>query len=252
MPCGGPSPDCAAFGAVCSFIDTMSIKVIFGLGNTGAEYACTRHNAGQIALGVLADSFGATFSENKFCNARVAKIGLGGSGVWLVFCNGYMNNSGEGAKKASAFFGVGGGEIAVIYDDITLPVGRMKLTKGGSSGGHNGVADIMERLGNDFVRIRMGIGAKPFKQMDLADFVLGRLPEADLAAIRAADIKKCVETLVLGGLERAQNEFHRIEHPKNAKPKAQEGATDSAAESPTVGENAGGCRKGLQSAQSVE
>ncbi len=230
----------------------MSIKVIFGLGNTGAEYACTRHNAGQIALGVLADSFGATFSENKFCNARVAKIGLGGSGVWLVFCNGYMNNSGEGAKKASAFFGVGGGEIAVIYDDITLPVGRMKLTKGGSSGGHNGVADIMERLGNDFVRIRMGIGAKPFKQMDLADFVLGRLPEADLAAIRAADIKKCVETLVLGGLERAQNEFNRIEHPKNAKPKAQEGAADSAAESPTVGENAGGCRKGLQSAQSVE
>lgn len=252
MPCGGLSPDCAAFGAVCSFIDTMSIKVIFGLGNTGAEYACTRHNAGQIALGVLADSFGATFSENKFCNARVAKINLGGGAVWLVFCNGYMNNSGEGAKKAAAFFGVGGGETAVIYDDITLPVGRMKLTKGGSSGGHNGVADIMDRLGNDFVRIRMGIGAKPFKQMDLADFVLGKLPEADLAAIRAADIRKCVETLVLRGLERAQNEFNRTERPNPAKPKVQDCAADASAESPKLGENADGNRKGLQSAQSVE
>ena len=102
----------------------------------------------------------------------------------------------------------------MIYDDITIGVGRMKLSRGGSSGGHNGVADIMEFCGNSFVRVRIGVGAKADKRMDLADHVLGKLSEADLAAISALPVRECFSLLLSKGLEAAQNEINRRAEPR--------------------------------------
>lgn len=188
----------------------MSIKILFGLGNSGAEYAATRHNAGAILLKALADKFGAEFSKNKYCNAMTAKIRFSSEEVALAFCLGYMNNSGEGVGRVLSFYKLSAAEAAVIYDDINLELGRVKISLGGSSGGHNGVNDIIGRVGNDFVRIRMGVGAKVCKEMDLSDHVLGKMSPEEIAKITAFDIAGCAETLVLRGLERAQNEFNRI------------------------------------------
>ncbi len=189
----------------------MSIKILFGLCNSGAQYVNTRHNAGAIVLERVADSYGAQFVKNKFCGASLAKIGVGGSQTYLALCDGFMNESGVGVKKVMSFLKVSSSsEVAVVYDDITLPVGRFKVSVGGSSGGHNGVSDVMARIGNEFARIRIGIGAKPYKTMDLADYVLGKLPEDDVRAISSLDTDDCVDVLLTQGVEKAQNLFNRI------------------------------------------
>ncbi len=189
----------------------MAIKILFGLGNVGDDYKNTRHNAGVIVLKNLASIRGAEFSKNKFCNAEIAKIISGTSVVVLAFCNGYMNNSGDGLKRVMSFFKFEPSEVGVIYDDITLPVGRVKLSQGGSSAGHNGVGDIMRKIGNDFVRIRIGIGSKQHKAMALSDHVLGRLSAEDVETIKAFDVCSCVDVLVSQGVAKAQNIFNRTE-----------------------------------------
>ena len=100
-------------------------------------------------------------------------------------------------------------ETAVLYDDINLDVGRMKLSLGGSAGGHNGVSDIMQKCGNTFMRIRLGIGAKPDKRMDLADYVLGKFSDSDLTAIKSLDVKGVLALSVSRGFEAAQNIYNR-------------------------------------------
>ena len=187
----------------------MSVKIIFGLGNTGVDYLGTRHNTGAMLLKKLADATGAVFVKNKYCGAFVAKAAVAGDTALLAFCDGYMNNSGEGVKKTLAFFKIQPNQTAVIYDDITLPVGRVKLSLGGSCGGHNGVDDVMQKIGNGFVRIRVGIGAKPFKQMSLADYVLSPLSESDTDAIMSVDIKAIVSDMISKGLDKAQNIHNR-------------------------------------------
>lgn len=187
----------------------MSIKVIFGLGNTGAAYAGTRHNTGAMFLMRLANAYGGHFAKNKYCAAFVAKVKICSADVVLAFCDGYMNNSGDGVAKTLSFLKVKPAETAVIYDDITLDAGRVKLSQGGSSGGHNGVASVMDRIGNDFVRIRIGIGAKPFKEMPLADYVLGKIPDDDWLLMKGVDICAIAEAIVRDGIAKAQNVFNR-------------------------------------------
>ena len=183
----------------------MSIKILFGLGNIGKEYVQTRHNAGVIVLKNFAELRGAGFSKNKFCNAEIAKVISNSKVIVLAFCQGYMNNSGIGVKDVLSFFKFEPDEVGVIYDDITLPVGRVKLSQGGSSGGHNGVNDIMQKIGNEFIRIRIGIGSKQHKAMALSDHVLGKLSNDDILAFKSFDICSCIETLTSQGLAKAQN-----------------------------------------------
>jgi len=189
----------------------MSIKILFGLGNIGDEYLQTRHNAGVIVLKNLAQIRGVEFAKNKFCNAEIAKIMSASHSIILAFCQGYMNNSGVGVKKVLSFFKFAPNEVGVIYDDITLPVGRVKISQGGSSGGHNGINDIMQKIGNDFARIRIGIGSKQHKAMALSDHVLGKLSAEDIEAFKAFDICSCVDMLVSEGIAKTQNTFNRTD-----------------------------------------
>ena len=162
----------------------MSVNIAVGLGNSEARYALTRHNAGAIVLEGLAKSCGVPFMRfNKYANAYLAKGSIGSCDLTFAFAEGYMNESGKSLAKILKYLKADISSVAVIYDDITLEVGRMKLTVGGSSGGHNGVADIME--------------------------CCGKLSEPDLAAIGNLPVKLCFELLVSKGIEAAQNVINR-------------------------------------------
>lgn len=193
----------------------MSVNLAVGLGNSEARYALTRHNAGALALERLAKSCGVECMRfDKYANAYLAKGSIAGKPLAFAFAEGYMNESGRGLARILKRLKADISSVAVIYDDITIGVGRMKLSRGGSSGGHNGVADIMEFCGNSFVRVRIGVGAKADKRMDLADHVLGKLSEADLAAISALPVRECFWLLLSKGLEAAQNEINRRAEPR--------------------------------------
>lgn len=193
----------------------MSVNLAVGLGNSEARYALTRHNAGALALERLAKSCGVECMRfDKYANAYLAKGNIAGKPLAFAFAEGYMNESGRGLARILKRLKADISSVAVIYDDITIGVGRMKLSRGGSSGGHNGVADIMEFCGNSFVRVRIGVGAKADKRMDLADHVLGKLSEADLAAISALPVRECFSLLLSKGLEAAQNEINRRAEPR--------------------------------------
>lgn len=193
----------------------MSVNLAVGLGNSEARYALTRHNAGALALERLAKSCGVECMRfDKYANAYLAKGSIAGKPLAFAFAEGYMNESGRGLARILKRLKADISSVAVIYDDITIGVGRMKLSRGGSSGGHNGVADIMEFCGNSFVRVRIGVGAKVDKRMDLADHVLGKLSEADLAAISALPVRECFSLLLSKGLEAAQNEINRRAEPR--------------------------------------
>ena len=193
----------------------MSVNLAVGLGNSEARYALTRHNAGALALERLAKSCGVECMRfDKYANAYLAKGSISGKPLAFAFAEGSMNESGRGLARILKRLKADISSVAVIYDDITIGVGRMKLSRGGSSGGHNGVADIMEFCGNSFVRVRIGVGAKADKRMDLADHVLGKLSEADLAAISALPVRECFSLLLSKGLEAAQNEINRRAEPR--------------------------------------
>lgn len=193
----------------------MSVNLAVGLGNSEARYALTRHNAGALALERLAKSCGVECMRfDKYANAYLAKGSIAGKPLAFAFAEGYMNESGRGLARILKRLKADISSVAVIYDDITIGVGRMKLSRGGSSGGHNGVADIMEFCGNSFVRVRIGVGAKADKRMDLADHVLGKLSEADLAAISALPVRECFSLLLSKGLEATQNEINRRAEPR--------------------------------------
>lgn len=188
----------------------MSINIAVGLGNCEACYAKTRHNSGVIALESLAKSCSvASMQFDKYANAYLARGTIGGHELTFVFAKGYMNESGVALAKILKYLKADISSVAVIYDDITLDVGRMKLTQGGSSGGHNGVANIMERCGNTFARVRIGVGAKIDKRMDLADHVLGKLSEDEIKTIETLPLHECFKLLVTKGLEAAQNVINR-------------------------------------------
>ena len=191
----------------------MPIKIVIGLGNAEPQYALTRHNVGAILLGELASDCGVRLEYEKYSNAYAAKCRIANVPAVLAFANGYMNLSGQNIKKILAFYKFDISETLVIYDDIALEPGRMKLNIGGSAGGHNGVDDIIRHCGNTFLRLRVGIGAKPDKRMDLAEYVLGRIPTCDLILIKSLKFKECIASVLTMGVEAAQNIFNSREKP---------------------------------------
>ncbi len=188
----------------------MSVRLAIGLGNMGARYDKTRHNVGMEAVARIAKSFGGSFTRNKYCAAYLCKAQVCGRDVVFAAAEGYMNESGINLAGILKFLKLDISETAVFYDDITIESGRFKLSEGGSAGGHNGVANIMAVCGNSFARVRIGLGGKPFKSMDLADYVLGRLTPAEAANFDSAlpDIGAAFGMIVSKGLAAAQNVFN--------------------------------------------
>ncbi len=153
--------------------------LIVGLGNPGAEYAYTRHNAGFLTLDYLAQKMNVKVDRAKFrCLYGMGE--LGGKKVILMKPQTFMNASGEAVRGCADFYKIAPEHIIVISDDVNLAVGRMRLRRSGSDGGQNGLKSIIYQLNSDgFPRIRIGVGQKPSPEYDLANWVLGKFPEAD-------------------------------------------------------------------------
>ena len=152
----------------------MSIAVIAGLGNPGPKYRNTRHNIGFDVVDLLAAKYGAIWKTEARFESDVAAITYGERKLMLLRPQTFMNDSGRALGAALRYRKLEADSLLVVYDDLTLDLGRTKLSVNGSAGGHNGIADMLQKLGPGFIRYRVGIGAKPQKEMDLADYVLGK------------------------------------------------------------------------------
>ena len=189
--------------------DDRVMYIIAGLGNPTREYEKTRHNVGFEVIDVLADMLGTTVEEKKFKGLYGRGI-IGGEKVLLLKPQTFMNLSGESVKAAADFYKVDHEHIIIIYDDISLDVGQLRIRKKGSAGGHNGIKNIIAHLGTqEFPRIKVGVGDKP-KKMDLADYVLSRFSKEDRAAMEDAfkEAAKAVEVMITEGMDTAMNQFN--------------------------------------------
>jgi PTH1 family peptidyl-tRNA hydrolase len=152
----------------------MPIAVIAGLGNPGSKYRNTRHNIGYALVDQLATKYGSTWKHEARFEAEVAVIQHDERKLMLLKPQTFMNASGRSLGTVLRYRKLSTESLLVIYDDLTLDLGRIKLSVNGSAGGHNGIADILTQVGAGFARYRVGIGAKPHKEMDLADYVLSK------------------------------------------------------------------------------
>lgn len=184
--------------------------LVVGLGNPGEKYENTRHNVGFLTVDELAERARVPVQKLKH-RALTNTLEVGGVKVLLMKPVTYMNLSGEAVRQAVDFYKIPPERVLVVSDDTALAVGRLRIRKGGSAGGHNGLKNIIQHLGTDqFPRVRVGVGEKPHPDYDMADWVLGKFQGEDKKAIdgavkRAAD---AVECLLKEGPDRAMNRFN--------------------------------------------
>ena len=183
--------------------------LIVGLGNPGREYENTRHNAGFRALDILAAKLGCKVDKAKF-QGLYGQVTHNGRKLLLLKPQTYMNLSGRSVLQLSAFFQVPPQNIIVLFDDISLEPGRLRLRKDGSAGGHNGIKSIIQELGSqDFPRVKIGVGAKPHPDYDLAAWVLSAFSAQEEKALQPALERAAAATLAIVelGLPEASNRF---------------------------------------------
>lgn len=185
--------------------------IIVGLGNPGRKYAHTRHNVGFDAIDLLADQYGIAVDNKKF-KAEYGKGVIEGQRVILAKPQTFMNLSGESVRELVDYFKVEPEEeLIVIYDDISLDPGQLRLRKKGSAGGHNGIKNIIAHLGTQaFKRVKIGVGEKP-KQYDLADYVLSRFSGEDRILVEDAFVRaqKAVSLMVQDEMDQAMNQYNK-------------------------------------------
>lgn len=184
--------------------------VIAGLGNLGLEYENTRHNAGFIVLDMLAKQCGEEINRMQF-KGRTADVMLGDKRCLLLKPTTYMNNSGESIVQALEFYKLDVSSLIVVCDDISLDVGRLRIRRKGSHGGHNGLRSICELTGSDsYERIKMGVGKKPHPDYDLAKWVLGKFGKEDMEKLNTAaeNACECIKLMVQGKTDQAMNKYN--------------------------------------------
>ena len=184
--------------------------IVAFLGNPGLKYNGTRHNAGFMAADAMEKKLGVSINKMRF-KALTQTADIGGKKVLLMKPQTYMNLSGDAIAQAANFYKVPPERVIVVSDETALPIGRLRIRRGGSAGGHNGLKSDIARLGTDqFPRIRLGVGDKPHPDYDMADWVLSAFKGQDaadmeLVAKKAAD---AVECYITEGADRAMNKFN--------------------------------------------
>ena len=184
--------------------------LIVGLGNPGKEYEKTRHNCGFRAVDVLADKLNCKIDKGKF-QGLYGQTAYGGKKLYLLKPLTYMNLSGRSVLQLSAYFQIPPQRIIVLFDDISLEPGRIRVRADGSAGGHNGIKSIIAEVGSqDFPRVKIGVGAKAYAEQDLADWVLSAFSPSEEKALssaldRAADAALCI---IDRGVPEAANRYN--------------------------------------------
>lgn len=192
--------------------------IIAGLGNPTLQYAGTRHNVGFDVIDMLSDKYNIPVDGRK-SRALIGKGMIRGTKVILAKPQTYMNLSGESIRGLTEYYKIDEEtELLVIYDDVSLDVGQLRIRKKGSAGGHNGIKNIISQLGTDvFPRIKVGVGEKP-KHYDLADYVLGHFSKEERMQMEEGYRKAtdAVERILAGEIDAAMNEYNRKVRPKEA------------------------------------
>lgn len=184
--------------------------LVIGLGNPEPKYDITRHNAGFMAIDRIAKKVNCKIDQLKF-KSLCGMCEIEGKKVMLVKPSTYMNNSGEAVREVSQFYKISPDHIIIIFDDISLDVGKMRLRRKGTHGGHNGIKSIIYLTGSDqFPRIKIGVGQKPHPDYDLADWVLGKFSEEDLKNLDPIldNSYEAVKLIVSGKMDRAMNLYN--------------------------------------------
>ena len=187
-------------------VKTLPVEyIVVGLGNPGEKYEITRHNAGFLAIDYIAEKKGVRIDRARF-KALTAVADINGKGVLLMKPQTFMNLSGEAVGEAARFYKLGADKIIVISDDISLDVGRMRVRRKGSAGGHNGLKNINQHLGTDaYPRLKVGVGEKPHPEYDLVDWVLSSFNEEELKTLKASFpvVLQGIEKMVAGDIDGA-------------------------------------------------
>ena len=189
-----------------------SIRIIAGLGNPGEKYQRTLHNAGFWFVDALANEYGGSFRYDKKFDADCCKIELQGEEIWLVKPQSFMNLSGGPIRSVIDYYRLGVGNLLVAHDEIDLPPGTTRLKMGGGHGGHNGLRDIIQHCGPEFVRLRLGVGHPGDKNL-VTDYVLKR-GSADVERAIEENISEAVKIMPLlidEGLNAATKALHTKE-----------------------------------------
>ena len=185
--------------------------IIVGLGNIGKQYEMTRHNAGFLAIDRIAEKYGTRIDRVKF-HATVGECNIGGKRVLLMKPTTLMNLSGVAVGEAASFYKIPPENVLVLHDEISFDPGMLRIRRKGSAGGHNGLKSLIASLASDeFPRIKIGVGKKPNPEYDLADWVLGKMPEADMKAMSARfdDIADAAEMIVSGRIDDAMAKYSK-------------------------------------------
>lgn len=188
----------------------LSIRLVAGLGNPGPEYAATRHNAGFRFADELARRHGGRLKTERRYGGDAGRITVGGADLWLLKPMDYMNRSGGPIRALCDYLRIPASEVLVAHDDLDLVPGAVRLKRGGGDGGHNGLADAIAHLGEDFWRLRFGIG-RPEHRDEVIGYVLQR-PPADDEALLAAAVRLAADEfprLLAEGAEKVMNRLHR-------------------------------------------
>ena len=185
--------------------------MIVGLGNPGMQYEDTRHNAGFMAIDLLAKSLNVEISKHKF-DALYCDCKIGDKRILLLKPQTYMNNSGRAVQAASSFYKIPIDKILVIFDDVSLDVGNIRIRRKGSSGGQKGVKDIIEVMGTEeIMRIKVGVGKKPNPQYDLVNWVLGKIPSEQREVFNKSleTVVDAAKMIVNSGIDKAMNSYSK-------------------------------------------
>jgi PTH1 family peptidyl-tRNA hydrolase len=190
-----------------------AIRLVAGLGNPGAEYAQTRHNAGFWLVDALAERERIQLSPARKFFGETGEVNIAGLAVHLLKPSTFMNRSGRAVAAMANFYKIGPDQLLVVHDEIDLPPGVVRLKRGGGSGGHNGLRDVIESLGNEagFLRLRIGVG-RPERAEEVIDYVLRRPPETERALIRQAIDKAlaAMPLIIAGEVEKAMQRLHTV------------------------------------------
>ena len=184
--------------------------LIVGLGNPGKEYERTRHNCGFRAIDILAQKLGCKIDKCKF-QGLYGQVINNNRKIYLLKPQTYMNLSGRSVLQLSAYYNIPPQRIIVIFDDISLPPGRIRIRSDGTAGGHNGIKSIINELGSqDFPRIKIGVGGKPHPEQDLADWVLSSFTSAEEKLLQDAfvNVADAAQRVIDNGVQDAANRYN--------------------------------------------
>ena len=195
----------------------LPLKLVVGLGNPGAEYARTRHNAGFWYVDELARTAGGSWRRESRYQCELTRVKVAGHELWLMKPQTFMNKSGAAVQALAAFYRIAPAEMLVVHDEIDLPPGVVRLKEGGGHGGHNGVRDVIAQLGPDFWRLRIGVG-HPGAKDQVIDAVLDRATPDEQPLIDAAleRAHAALPDLLRDGAQKAMNRMHTRDEPTAA------------------------------------